>query len=87
VCCLPARSLSHDTLEWYRQELRGWSDQRARQLIAASEVVAGNVEPGTVVPIPTTERQARELAKVERLRTGGVPLAGWRRSAYPAESV
>lgn len=53
---------SHETFEDYCKERWGWTDRRARQLMAASKAVTG-LETGTVVP-PTNEAQARELVRV-----------------------
>lgn len=49
---------THGTFEDYCREKWGMSDRRARQLMTAAEI-------GTMVPVVTTERQARELARVE----------------------
>ena len=60
---------THATFEGYCQDKWGWSARRARQLEEGSRVVRelyGQVEVGTIVPIPATETQARELAKVPK---------------------
>lgn len=60
---------THPTFEAYCRDRWGFTDRRARQLIAASR----QVESGTTVPVEN-ERQAR------RLRDGepDAPSAGWR---------
>jgi hypothetical protein len=49
---------THTTFEAYCRDRWGFTDRRARQLMEAAGI-------GTMVPEITTERQARELAKVE----------------------
>jgi hypothetical protein len=67
---------THERFEEYCRERFGFSDRRARQLMSASEVVANleaetangehaSTKTGTVVPVPTRERQARPLAKLD----------------------
>jgi hypothetical protein len=52
---------SHSTFEDYCRERWGFSDRRARYLMTAAEIVT---EIGTTVPVPTNERQVRELARI-----------------------
>lgn len=55
---------SHGTFEEYCRERWGFTDRRARMMIAAAEV-AGNLQTGTIVPVlPTTESQARPLTSL-----------------------
>lgn len=61
----------HATFEDYCRERWGFSDRRARQLMSGAEVVS-ELDSGTVVPVPATERQARELARIEPERRAGV---------------
>lgn len=79
------------TFEDYCRERWGFSDSRARQLIGAAQTVTTVTVDG--LPAPTSERQARELARVpepERAevwretveRTGGRPTAAAIRETY-----
>lgn len=52
------------TFEGYCRERWNLTDRRARQLMSAADVVS-NIETGTTVPKPETERQARPLARLE----------------------
>jgi hypothetical protein len=81
----------HSTFEDYCQQRWGFSERRARQLIASAEVV-GTIVP-TGLPTPANEGQARELARVpesERAevwaqtleRTDGKPTAAAIRETY-----
>lgn len=55
----------YSTFEEYCRGRWEFTDRRARMLIDAAEVI-GNLESGTVVPVmPTSERQARPLTKLE----------------------
>jgi len=82
---------SHGTFEDYCRERWGMSDRRARQLMTASQI-------GTMVPEMKTERQARELSRVEPARrqevvekasiaTGGKITAAALREAARTELV
>lgn len=87
---------SHGTFEEYCKSRWGFTDRRARMLMSASEVV-GNLETGTTVPLPASERQARPLAALppeERARTaspveslgtatGGEPVFICTEQAFP----
>jgi hypothetical protein len=53
----------HGTFEEYCSERWQMTDRRARQLMTAAEVI-GTMVPVEGVPMPTSERQMRELAKV-----------------------
>jgi len=62
------QSATHRIFEDYCRERWGMSARRANQLMTAAEI-------GTMVPKVTTERQARELARVEpEKREKAVPL-------------
>lgn len=64
---------THDTFEAYVTERWGMSDRHARRLIDASNMVLGmqaitadvQDQTGPVGPVPTSERQARELVGLE----------------------
>jgi hypothetical protein len=82
---------AHSTFEGYCQERWGFTERRARQLMASAEAV-GTIVP-TGLPAPANEGQARELARVpepERAevwretieRTGGKPTAAAIRETY-----
>lgn len=53
---------THATFEAYCKDRWGWSRPKAYQMIEAA-AVAGNLS--TMVDVPTSERQARPLAKLE----------------------
>lgn len=63
---------SHNTFETYCRERFGFSDSRGRQLIAAARTVTAVTQLG--LPAPTTEREARELAR--QLRSHADELDG-----------
>lgn len=52
---------THTTFEDYCRERWGGSKRHANRLVEAAEVVH---QLGPVGPIPTTERQTRELARI-----------------------
>jgi hypothetical protein len=54
----------YPTFEEYCRERWGWSRQRSHQLIEAATVV-GNLSTMVDIPLPVTERQARELSGLE----------------------
>jgi hypothetical protein len=73
---------SHDTFEAYCRDRWGMSDRHARRLVDATAVVNKMQElTGPMGPVPTSERQARELvglepaAAVEVMREAGVPVS------------
>lgn len=83
---------THGTFEEYCRTKWNMTDRRARQLMDASEI-------GTMVPQITSERQARELARIEPARreevirkadlaTGGkITAAAIKDAAAPAKEI
>jgi hypothetical protein len=57
---------SHDTFESYCRDRWGMSDRHGRRLIEAADIVTKmQVLTGPMGPVPTSERQARELVGLE----------------------
>lgn len=56
---------THATFADYCQDRWGMSDRHVRRLMLAADIVTKMTEIGPMGPIPTTERQARELVGLE----------------------